>query len=920
MSCLNTILANQIREKIAYSDNKTRYLDGDQADGLYGLDLFLDFYQNNVNSGSNDDPETTEDFVRNPNCWAAGIDLTCCPPWNMHPTDRNADGTLLSSSNAYNGTLVSPRHILFCAHFDYWPKPGQVIRFVTNDNQVVTRNLISISVLGIDVTVGLLDSDVPESITFAKILPDDWREKLAVPGTADNEILPKVFGICINQDRAVFIRRWEQTPTSVSIYMPPDPEVAEFSRTIRSGDSGGPFFLIVDNQPVLLGVTNQPAGSAPVFLNRAEINAAMAALGGGYQLTAFNLPDPCSLATALEIRGVSVVQPQSGLDYPFVDPPDEVKYLIADFHLSVDDSANYYRGLQKFKPPFFLKCLYGIGATVNETPNNGYPHVHPVDIVICDSNNRNLFDTTHSSPETSVQPWGDNYVLYNWKNDGIFGGANCSLLVYSRTAVIDGNPRQHNKYITTHAMLDARAVHVLPERLLSIRVGDTGDKLYGKINFQNGYNTEISAGETTAADFVTNTAVTVSASAGSGAGKYPSCVDTVAPVSDFSLEYLEGEGIVRIIGYSGPGGDVVIPNPIDGSDVTGIGGLAFYNAEKLTSVTIPKTVTHIDAGAFGGQDLLKTVTFKGEPPVIGGGAFAGVAEDAEAIRARYLQGYGEDGDNFYGLIVAAPPAIIPIRKINGVSVDTGDFLLSASDCLYARRPTVKDGAAIFPAPFALDGHLGLGADCAPCCQCNDYVDLALKVNQYRSQYANIGVRVNDVKLFHEQNIQRWIEQRSCGIQHPLRLLLVAQQCPYIDVVAMVCNPCTDCLYSKELRLELEPAAGISAHAELVRGYTALFAANVNGRPIPVTRAVSGRKTIFTVQFPIIKASDSAYIRFRVKFSVKSEYAVTGVLTGTLTDDTPILTGCSSDEAGRVAATATATQALYCDVNGNTTSL
>jgi hypothetical protein len=232
---------------------------------------------------------------------------------------------------------------------------------------------------------------------------------------------------------------------------------------------------------------------------------------------------------------------------------------------------------------------------------------------------------------------------------------------------------------------------------------------------------------------------------------------------------------------------------------------------------------------------------------------------------------------------------------------------------------VRQGAAIFPAPVALNGHLSLGADCAPCCQCQDYVDLANKINQYGSQYANIGLRVEDVKNIHEQNISQWLTQRECGIQRPLRLLLVAQRCPYIDVVAMVCNPCVECLYSKNLRLELEPAIGTEAYGEIVKGYTALFAADVNGRPIPIERTISGRKTVFTIPFRTIKASDSGYVRFRVKFSAKREYAVTGLLTGTLTDDTPILTGCSSDEAARVIATATATQALYCDAAGNTTS-
>jgi hypothetical protein len=180
---------------------------------------------------------------------------------------------------------------------------------------------------------------------------------------------------------------------------------------------------------------------------------------------------------------------------------------------------------------------------------------------------------------------------------------------------------------------------------------------------------------------------------------------------------------------------------------------------------------------------------------------------------------------------------------------------------------------------------------------------------------NIGNKTSNIKQIHEQNIQKWVDERSCGLQQPLRMLLVAQRCPYMDIVLMVCNPCTECLYSKELRLEIEPS--ISATADVVSGYTAMFADGINGRPWQIARTLEGSKTVLTTTFPVVKQSDSAYIRFRVKFSEKSEYAITGTLTGILVDDTPILSGCVADEAERVNASAVATQALYCDANGET---
>jgi len=506
---------------------------------------------------------------------------------------------------------------------------------------------------------------------------------------------------------------------------------------------------------------------------------------------------PEYLVSELGRQGVGVIQPQSGLDYPFVAPSEDIRYLVADMHVAVDDAA--WQGgdrTDKFTPPFYVKNLYGIGCVEN-TPAAGFiTPVNAADIVICDATGAVVFSSVLAQTSFDSKEWGTNYRLYSWRNSA----GTCSVLAYTSWAETDGEKRNYNKYLKPeNGVLDARVVYVIPRRLLSIRVGtqESAPVVKGNVVFRNGYNTEIVAGSETVTNFIMNTPVTISAAAGSGAGKYSTCGDDLTPV------------------------------------------------------------------------------------------------------------------------------VQPIKRINGVSAENGDFLLSATDCLYVRRPTKKiDGIVSTDDYFSVDDQLqrplAIGAVCDACCKCNDYVDLALKINKYQSQYANIGARVNETKQIHEQNIQKWIDERNCGLETTLRVLLVAQRCPYMDIVLMICNPCQDCLYSKELQLELEPAAGVTSYAEVVTGYTALFAANVNGRPVPIARSVDGRKTLLSVQFPIVKNGDSAYVRFRVKFSNKSEYAVTGSLTGILLDDTPILAGCAiEDGPARQPAQATATQALYCDANGET---
>ncbi len=59
-----------------------------------------------------------------------------------------------------------------------------------------------------------------------------------------------------------------------------------------------------------------------------------------------------------------------------------------------------------------------------------------------------------------------------------------------------------------------------------------------------------------------------------------------------------------ILGYYGPGGDIVIPNT-----VTAIGGEAFKGNKKITSVTIPGSVSQIGYSAFEGCPNLEKVIF-----------------------------------------------------------------------------------------------------------------------------------------------------------------------------------------------------------------------------------------------------------------------------------------------------------------------
>jgi len=257
-----------------------------------------------------------------------------------------------------------------------------------------------------------------------------------------------------------------------------------------------------------------------------------------------------------------------------------------------------------------------------------------------------------------------------------------------------------------------------------------------------------------------------------------------------------------------------------------------------------------------------------------------------------------------------------ITQINGLSGNNGDFTLSGKDCLWLRRPTIYADETATASPTA---NLQIGADCKPCCACEDYASTALYMNSVRDRYKLIGTRAEAVRSRHEENIARWNEYRICSVQSPLRLIFVPQRCPYIDVVLLLCNPCQSCLPTSTLTLTLtaEGDAVTSAEepvtAEIACGYTAMYATGINGAATSID--TTGTMT-YAVTFPQLQPGDSAYVKFRLKFSLKAPYLIRGALTGVLTvSEQPITIDC--DGVSTEPAQAEAAQTIYCDETGNT---
>jgi hypothetical protein len=88
---------------------------------------------------------------------------------------------------------------------------------------------------------------------------------------------------------------------------------------------------------------------------------------------------------------------------------------------------------------------------------------------------------------------------------------------------------------------------------------------------------------------------------------------------------LDGEGNATITGYSGAGGNIVIPSTLDGHLVVDIqGGLAtaaFYNIASIISIVFPPGITSInDYECYRCSNLI-SITIPNGVTSIGEGAF-----------------------------------------------------------------------------------------------------------------------------------------------------------------------------------------------------------------------------------------------------------------------------------------------------------
>lgn len=553
-------------------------------------------------------------------------------------------------------------------------------------------------------------------------------------------------------------------------------------------------------------------------------------------------------------QGIGVVQSQAGIDFPLVRPSEDVRYLLADFHISFDQPSDY-AAVAAFRPPFRIYWMSGFGTIAPDYPiptrddDGSWSSVctsasssasgqsmtvldclplprHEFDIILVDADDRVVFDSTDPQVTCEAREWGERLCVVTWRHPT---DQFVSLVLHTMWGPT-GTPTQRDYptyFFPTAAILDERTVMRLPKRLRSLTVILDNMRRTG-VEFLAGYNMAITAGDAVEVDGKRRaTRVTFNATPGAGLGIFPDCATDPLQVAT-----------------------------LNGIAATSNGDF-YLSATDCYWVRQPTRLVSTSPRL----SLPESVLTPGSIPTTGlPSPLAGTTKDAP--------GWPVDDDPRYA-------------------------------------------------------HLQFGSSCEPCCDCPDYVAVAEYMNAVHASYKTVGKKIEGSRDLYHINRERWLASRDCLSRKPLRLRLLPQLCPFIDVSLQVCNQTGECLIDVELKVLITTAPN-GGQAVEVPGFTFISGANTRpGSTAPVTDRymMGGTFPEFTAFFDAVQPGQSAHVRFRLSFAdcgmlLDTPYAVTGTLTAEVKGQ-PLQITDPENPGATIDAEAIETRVLNCPGIGNT---
>lgn len=216
--------------------------------------------------------------------------------------------------------------------------------------------------------------------------------------------------------------------------------------------------------------------------------------------------------------GVAQGPGQGGDNFPIVQPSVDIERLLADAYLAYIDNTN------KFTPPFHIKYLHGFGTDIVSVP---ITPVHTHDVEIQDNTGLVVFNSLVAT-DFKEEAWAGIRKILEWTD----AAGQILRIVYHTEFGLNDVTRTYDIYIEpAAAQLDGRVPYQIPKRVTSFRIGLSTLKA-ANVVFRNGFNTKVIAADPVVVDGDRRTTdVTLSAEAGSGAGRFgPACDELDSPI------------------------------------------------------------------------------------------------------------------------------------------------------------------------------------------------------------------------------------------------------------------------------------------------------------------------------------------------------------------------------------------------------
>lgn len=238
-------------------------------------------------------------ITRNISCWTNGItNISCTSAMRLMGTNTFNTQWPTNYYEVIQATLITRKHVLFATHF----KPDLNSNFIFVDEQ---NNQFSVKVTNIvdvwgDISVGVLEQEVPQNIKVAKVLPSNFTDYIYVPQfdsarRSPFQFVPSIWSI--DQKQRASIYSMGSPSNAIKNYDPNGPNSFGLERAsfmffnVDYGDSGLPVFLIIKNELVVLGTWYAPGIYSALYNRHELINNKIEELspGGNYSLTVIDL-------------------------------------------------------------------------------------------------------------------------------------------------------------------------------------------------------------------------------------------------------------------------------------------------------------------------------------------------------------------------------------------------------------------------------------------------------------------------------------------------------------------------------------------------------------------------------------------------------------------------------------------------------